>query len=607
MINICLVGCVSAGKSTILNAFFGTDFAQCKIKRTTMLPNVFIESDPSITNIDLSDAINKKIKDVNDQIIKQTEKGQKLKLEDYGTELKFNVDLMNMNTDNKKIKICVYDIPGLNDARTKETYRDYLEKNFHKFNIILFVVDIQSGLNTSDEMEIVKFLAKNIHKHQNELEKKKKISMLTVVNKADDMIFNPNNNELSIEGELREMFDQTKITIKDVFQEEGIATSSLQCIPICANSAHLYRMIKKNKDVNKLTKEQIIKIGVNEMGTKFRTKDLDEQKEIVKEKINDLEFVDEQIKLSGFAGIENFLKDFIEINGSNMVIENINLLLINSPKINLDNFIPTLQTRLDIITKIEKYDKTRFLTEFKNMIKQINTLIYKKIQPMIDVDSIIIYYEHIVSMIDKNLNIKNILLLHWPYHKKPEYLIDKILDIMATHYSDKVIDIKDLVYFDTIEIKIEQLKGEVIDLLLESILSNPREQNTFNFKNWNISEGIKNIINIFEKIKNSTIFIEFLRFFLINYYSQVLKIDELIIKKMLLKEYGEIPITTFLEIFINNKDNKSINIKTFYKDIHSNNKNHLLELYYITKCKELKESGIFINSNKLIPIDFGAI
>ena len=35
-INIAIVGCVSAGKSTIMNAMFCQDFSQCKIKRTTM-------------------------------------------------------------------------------------------------------------------------------------------------------------------------------------------------------------------------------------------------------------------------------------------------------------------------------------------------------------------------------------------------------------------------------------------------------------------------------------------------------------------------------------------------------------------------------------------
>ena len=43
-INICMVGCVSAGKSTISNTFLGEDYAECRRRRTTMMPSVFIES-----------------------------------------------------------------------------------------------------------------------------------------------------------------------------------------------------------------------------------------------------------------------------------------------------------------------------------------------------------------------------------------------------------------------------------------------------------------------------------------------------------------------------------------------------------------------------------
>ena len=125
-INICLVGCVSAGKSTILNAFFGQDFAQCKIKRTTMMPNKFIETDDP-KQITSSKEINEIIKKMNDQIYTQTQNGIKLKLSEHNAhgELTFYVDNMEMNIG-QKIKICMYDIPGLNDGRTKETYYEYV-------------------------------------------------------------------------------------------------------------------------------------------------------------------------------------------------------------------------------------------------------------------------------------------------------------------------------------------------------------------------------------------------------------------------------------------------------------------------------------------------
>ena len=42
---LCLVGSVSAGKSTFLNSVFCKKLTQCKIKRTTMVPTRYIENE----------------------------------------------------------------------------------------------------------------------------------------------------------------------------------------------------------------------------------------------------------------------------------------------------------------------------------------------------------------------------------------------------------------------------------------------------------------------------------------------------------------------------------------------------------------------------------
>lgn len=42
-IRIALIGAVSVGKSTLLNALFVKQFSQTKIKRTTVIPYIFAE------------------------------------------------------------------------------------------------------------------------------------------------------------------------------------------------------------------------------------------------------------------------------------------------------------------------------------------------------------------------------------------------------------------------------------------------------------------------------------------------------------------------------------------------------------------------------------
>ena len=638
-INICLAGCVSTGKSTILNAFFGSTLAQCKIKRTTMMPNIFTETvsfqgekknnfqcvnsiiNTMIPNIFSEqkndnfnfDYINKRISEMNEKIIEHTEKGNTLSLDNFGGELCFDVPPMNMNL-HTKLRISIYDIPGLNDARTKKTYYDYLEKNFHKFNIILFVVDIHSGLNTSDEMDILKFLAKNIKKHQRE--SKKNIKMLTVINKADDMTLSE-TGELNVEGELGEMFEQTRKTIQDVFLKEGINDNLFKCIPICANSAHLYRMIQKNPNIEELLPEQILKIGIDEKGTKFRRYTATQQKELVQQKILDENFVSEQIKLSGFSAIEEFLSDKIEKNGSDMIIENIVWNIDRCQPIDLDNFIQTLKPIVDLLKNMIKYDVTQFRTILKYVINNIIDLINKKIQKMSDVEQIYSYYLDICSKIDSDLILKSILSMGWDYYLIPPYIKDKILEIIQKSWSEKGVLLKDFKYFDILE-SMDCLNLRTIELLIVALMSNQRGINTIQLGTIEMnSNNIKNnIIKIFEKIKISPYFIEFLRFFLMNVYTQNVytppEMEYLYCSKMILEQYNEIPMCEFLNWTISSryvdestksqqirhhphprgqniplvKKEQKINHMIFLKDI--NKDSQLLELYYISKCQELK-------------------
>ena len=75
-INIAILGCVSAGKSTILNAMFCQDLSQCKIKRTTMMPTAFVETQNKHETM-TPDQINTAISSINKDIIQITERGDK--------------------------------------------------------------------------------------------------------------------------------------------------------------------------------------------------------------------------------------------------------------------------------------------------------------------------------------------------------------------------------------------------------------------------------------------------------------------------------------------------------------------------------------------------
>lgn len=623
-INVCLVGCVSAGKSTILNAFFGQDYAQCKIKRTTMMPNKFIETDnPSL--IDPFDKINQTIIDVNQQIYMQTDKGIKpLKLEDYGGELSFNVGGMEMNVG-KEIKICIYDIPGLNDARTKKVYYEYLENNFHKFNIILFVVDIQSGLNTSDEMDILNFLTINIQKHK--IQSNKKISMLTIVNKADDMQLN--GNKLEVLGELGEMFDQTTNTVKQKFIEKNIEENLLDCIPICGLDSHLYRMIRKFKDINKLTDENILRIGVNEEGSKFRKYPKSEQRRKVQEKIQDLNFVNDMITLSGFSQIEKALIRYIGSNGKSMVMENLLFDYNKIQEMTLGNLIQNMSIRVRILNNIKKYKPDVYRDEMHKCIKNFNTIIYKKINTINEPNEIKTFYDNsILEPINANLELKNSIMTFFKLDVYPNYVVDRILELVTKIYSKNTVSISKLEYIELFE-KIGNFKSEIIDIVIETLISNPAGTLTIVFDNFTRFKGqiidyknqafIIELIKFINKLQFSTKFMLFLRFILMNVYKNANygTFDEITKKQMIFDKFQEIPIRQFLSdlkytlIHTANIDNvvrNRENISNYLLGLDTNyQKKNLLEIYYISMCYKYEPSNIQSINNNNITVDFNTI
>ena len=318
----CIVGNVSTGKSTFLNGAFCEKLTQCKIKRTTMVPTCYIENDVATDSIEY---IYKTISEKNKSIIEKTEKGlTKLDPEDY-TELIFNVGKLDINFIGSKGHIEMYDIPGLNDARTKEYYYKYLDANFYKFNVVIMFVDINSGLNTSDEMDMLNFIITQTQYHK---EKGRDIYTLIVVNKADDMTLEDGN--LVINGELKEMFEQVKQTAKSLFSEKGIDKHLIGITPFCAMDAYLYRMIQKYPEYE-LSDEERIKIGINEMGKKFNKFGKARQIEEVKEILTKESFISDMISLSGFKQIEEMIFKFLKKNRKGFEIENV-LYIIRSMK-----------------------------------------------------------------------------------------------------------------------------------------------------------------------------------------------------------------------------------------------------------------------------------
>ena len=553
-INLCIVGTVSAGKSTILNAFFCEQLSQCKIKRTTMVPTVYIENDNFWNPFDQTEEIFKTISEKNQEIISLTENGHKLKKEEY-QELVFNVGKLDINILPDSF-VNVYDIPGLNDARTKDVYYEYLDENFYKFNLVIFLVDIHSGLNTSDEMEIVNFIT---NRTRDQLENNnRKIYTLVVVNKADDMQLNEDDStdKLELTGELSEMYEQVEKTLTDEFKRKNVSDHLIGIIPMCAIDAYLYRMVKKHGREFKLSPEQILKIGVNENGKKFSTLKPATQEKKVYEILNDQTFIDTMIKLSGFSSLEKILAKFLSENDKGKQIRIDNLLYdlrklpsltsvanMSKPWFNIIAFEGSVKNYCKIYDSIKQIDINNYNEHIINMVEEIEKLLAEKVTNWSGSK------EELLRLYDLFVNkIMNMYLESYVNtNDYPTYLTNKIIKMIEDEF-DESLTITDITNNFELLVKINMFNKSTITKLLQQIIINDRAEKTINFADGQHNTNI--IIPLLDEFKKLDVDLSrFLRFLIINqlyshnYYGAGL----LSIKTMLYQKYGEIPISNLLK------------------------------------------------------------
>jgi GTP-binding protein EngB required for normal cell division len=401
-INIALMGGVNAGKSTTLNSISGQTLAHCHFRRATMVPVVYVETE---TNTCDRDAVYRKISQKNKEIIEKTEAGEQVPKEEYG-EMTFGIGKLDMKISDEAT-IAVYDIPGLNDLLTSQIYYDYLDSSFHKFNIVIFFVDIRSGLNTSDEYAILDFIT-TMTKHQRD-NNGRDIYTLVVVNKADDMQLKPGTDEVMVTGELQEMFDHVHRTVSDEFRRKSIEKQLIGIIPLCAYDAYLYGMVKKFGDDFKLTPEQILKIGTNETGKRFSTFTPEEQSTKVYHILNDTRFVETMIQLSGFGKFEQILKKFLlkNDNGKRLRIDNILYELKSLTPITRDDYrnMLSLRSLIKQYTKVykplERIDENMYIQYMQEFVDKLVRMFEAEILVITEIQTLMEYYDTFIDTIMK--------------------------------------------------------------------------------------------------------------------------------------------------------------------------------------------------------------
>ncbi len=585
---LCLVGSVSAGKSTFLNSLFCRKLTQCKIKRTTMVPTRYIENE---TAIDTDEEIYRQVSEKNDEIIKKTESGEKLLEEDY-KELEFNVGKLDIKIMSKGGLVDIYDIPGLNDARTKSEYYKYLEDNFHKFNVIVFFVDIMSGLNTSDEMDILKFIITQTRFHK---ERGRDVYTLVVVNKADDMILEEDSS-LTLSGELGEMFEQVKQTITSEFGRDKLDSHVVGITPFCAKDAFLYRMVKKCPDYV-LSDEERIKIGLNEMGKKFSRFTIPTQIEKVKKILQDKEFIDTMINLSGFNQLQDKLKSFLKKTRKGFEVAN-TLYVIRSMRPITDVFDKyntfvneDIYSRIDeyvgVYSQLEDIDADLYELNMKSLLSTMlgyiqgnldkyvgcisnvstDTELNRSLETKIAQKKLRLTSEFNIITLSDLLNdnesfMTNIIYKYFtPFYEKfydeNEYIVicQPIIDFVTTtiysHIHTECVTLHKICEcFDIIK-RIKLFNKETIDAMITYLISNSRENKTIDD-----FTHMKEFLELSREMTDHNVDIEpFIRFVILNqlknasYNTQSVEhADELFVRQMIYQTCYEMPISNVIGI-----------------------------------------------------------
>jgi len=326
------------------------------------------------------------------------------------------------------------------------------------------------------------------------------------------------------------------------------------------------------------------------------------EKSTILKTIKDSNFGKEMIKLSGVLIVEEDLCEYIKLYETAMVAEHILLEYRTICDMTFDNMIINVREKITLLNFLKKINLTIYSTIYHDeMIKvanQIKTIIYKKINSMNDIDTIIESYDSIISLINQKLNSDittsdtvdclGELQLVYNLSKYPLFLINKIVDLIINYYSTNI-TVDHLQYFNLVE-KLGCL-NKICDAMIQSLLSNPKNLNTFDL---NDSFTSASIIIIFDKILFSSLFMDLLLFFLQNVYYKM-DYKTLVKYQLLYATYKEISMYHFISGILQSKESKEPNNNFIYTEhklyiqkINIDDKMFALEKYYLTKRNLVK-------------------
>ena len=234
--SIAIFGSVSCGKSTLINSIFAKHLSQMNIRRTTMTPQVYNFNCQIDTHID----------DDTEILLQNEEINSKFQVEIWDGKTINSFDSPfppNFLPENPNLNFRLYDLPGLNDQSTSHIYMNWAKNNFSLFDCIILVIDINSGLNTSDEINICELIFSKMAVFQH-------VNLIILTNKCDEIDYR-NGQYIVCNREKEEIFNEQVIpTLNRLKEKYKIDEMRCNIIKFCSKNAFIYRTIQHNTSVN---------------------------------------------------------------------------------------------------------------------------------------------------------------------------------------------------------------------------------------------------------------------------------------------------------------------------------------------------------------------
>ncbi|CAJ1957799.1 unnamed protein product [Cylindrotheca closterium] len=174
-IKVALIGNVSAGKTTVVNALFRDKFGEVSMKRTTAGINEF-----AISSRNEWALVSEAPRDSHSVLKEITQDNLELRTSEEVKTKRFEIELDEALCDMRKdTQLVVVDIPGINEADMSKKYKNYVESHWNTFDCVVVVMDGRQGVNTEEQVSLLRFVKSN-------LESKKDVPIVILCNKIDD-------------------------------------------------------------------------------------------------------------------------------------------------------------------------------------------------------------------------------------------------------------------------------------------------------------------------------------------------------------------------------------------------------------------------------------